>query len=467
MAAMASITSMYAQGWSLLCCGCTMKDVNVVASISDRPVVIELLCTVTKRTREDFAQMRAIVENSPIAGAAFARRRRRQYEMVKNIPGYFGMWTESILRFRKEKEGGNNGGKGGDEWQMDSLIPLNEWESLKSTQLRDVSKEVHRDFTSYWRAVVNRQGDGRLDVVPDGDVLDRLDQCGLLLPWERSGHDDGRFYLSPLAFSEGFEGAREHTLISRALEKLQHDEAWTGRDKVNAIKALVEVALVLTASYVNDTAATTIMAAKELPLLSVGTLINRLCGECCVIVHADAADDGAMGLPAVFPDYGSELAHVSVVSAFPSKAPCATKALKESTQETQCSDKETRRFQDNAAVLNSVDVSVLRQGCLCHKGYFAASAHAMVFRAGKGGQKVLLLFAMADDCSTSDTRKGFVYQAMSSLDGVLPYVKLCDIRRVCVAFCNPAVRIRPTRDCASSSSKMPKNQVSSAPLRAF
>ncbi|CUG90384.1 Hypothetical protein, putative [Bodo saltans] len=475
-AVMTTITEMYSRDWSLLCSGFTMRDAYVMATKSGRPTMEHFLCMVSRQTREEYTLMKKYLEKL-YPGDAFTPALRGLYEIVKNVPGYMGLWIEMKVKFNNNEE------KATDVLSIEDLTPP----FLK--YLVEILLDNPQLFTDYWRAVANCEGNGNeLKVVPDG-VLSALEILGAILPRVQEAEQDktakmqrgkkqvvkeaGRYYLSPLVITHPrLKSAREHSLIATAVKLLLRKEQWTIMGKGKALEAVLIVRLALTAAYVNDAKAREINPAEE---VSVGTLIKRLCGQLHtnVITHIDLHKVDER-LPAKFPDYsdaaGFSLAHVSKsevqkacdpegyddatnsttgkaivkdLSAFP--VVWSEKKDKDGRPQLASKAKQAERLEENVKALNSPHFSVLSPQCPMNVGCDVA----LLFRVGKrhatdkADQKVLFLFETkyyASESGTPDTVWKITKKAYQSLNGVSQYVKRCNIRRVCFVYCNTAVR---------------------------
>ncbi|CUG84768.1 Hypothetical protein, putative [Bodo saltans] len=447
--AMSSLTAMYAARWSLLCSGFTMNDAHLMGTYIGRDTKREFLFTLTNRTRGDFVQMARFLEKS-YPGDAFTPARRGLYEIVKNVPGYFGLWIENRERFINKEPGYPTDVSG-----IKDLHP-----PMIGAIVNFLRANPHL-FSDYWRAVANREGDA-LKVVLDG-VLENLEVMGAVLAG--ASLLDDRRYLSPLVYAHpSLSRAREYDLIFLAVEKLHAKGQWTNAAKGKALEMVIQVKLAITAAYVNDPIARGIMANKNLPIVTSRTLIERLCGERHVIVPgANTFDED---LPAEFPDYGidfplanvakseveasdantsdaerrdvgaAEKAIVKEVSAFPA----VWSKKRDFNGIIATRQKQAKRLAENIEALNSAHFSVLSPQCMYNPGCDVV----MFFRVGNrnGREKVLFLFeAKYHSPTTSITDEDVSMKALDSLNGVLPYVIPCNVRRVCFVFCNTSFRV--------------------------
>ncbi|CUG81445.1 Hypothetical protein, putative [Bodo saltans] len=485
--AMTSLTVMYAERWSLLCSGFTMYDAHMMSTYSGRDTKREFLFTLTSDTRGEFEQMAKYLEKS-YPGDAFTPARRGLYEIVKNVPGYCGLWIENRDKFINKVEG--------------YLTDISGIEDLHPPMIGAISNILSANphlFSDYWRAVANRKGDA-LKVVHHG-VLENLELIGAVLA---ASLLDKRRYLSPLVYAHpSLSCAREYDLIFLAVEKLHARGQWTIMGKGKALELVIQVKLALTAAYVNDPIARGIMATKSLPIVTSRTLIERLCGERHVIVPGAHTFDE--DLPAEFPDYGgiefplanvakseveaseveasdveatngaakseveaseeekslantngavtseaqhhevgaTEKAIVKKVSAFPA---VWSKKRDKNGNITATKEKQAKRLAENIAALNSAHFSVLSPQCIYNVGCDVA----MFFRVGKNvavtedncREKVLFLIeAKYHSPTTWITDEDVSMKALDSLNGVLPYVIQCNVRRVCFVFCNTSFRV--------------------------
>ncbi|CUG91336.1 Hypothetical protein, putative [Bodo saltans] len=461
--AMTSLTAMYTARWSLLCSGFTMNDAmmmcahSTMGTYSGRDTKCEFLFTLTSGTRGDFAQMARFLEKS-YPGDAFTPARRGLYEIVKNVPGYFGLWIEMSEKFINKEPGYPTDVSG-----IEDLHP-----PMIGAIVNFLRTNPHL-FSDYWRAVANRKGDA-LKVAHHG-VLENLEAMGTVLAG--ASLLDDRRYLSPLVYAHpSLSRAREYDLIFLAVEKLHAQGQWTNMARGKALTMAIQVKLALTAAYVNDPIASRIMANKNLPIVTSRTLIERLCGERHVIVPGAHTFDE--DLAAEFPDYGidfpltsvaksdveasdanasdaerrdvgaAEKAIVKKVSAFPAVW-SEKNNQNENIQATK--EKQAKRLAENIAALNSAHFSVLSPQCICNPGCDVA----MFFRVGNKNvavaeddrrEKVLFLFeAKYHSPTTPISDEDVSMKALDSLNGVLPYVIPCNVRRVCFVFCNPALGV--------------------------
>ncbi|CUF02217.1 Hypothetical protein, putative, partial [Bodo saltans] len=389
--AMRSITAMYKHGWSLVCSGFTMSDAMDLATMSGRKTKHHFLCTTSQETHNDYAPMLSYLKKA-YSGSAFIPTLRGLYEIVKNVPGYLGMWIEM-----KESNYGST--------YVRSVA------TLETPFVSVLTKELITNpqlFTGYWRAIVNSQDDVKESEVLPHDVFTALEDARALLPRARrvaaqakqvdmdgvvdGGQNEGsdeqtaeeveRYYLSPLAITHPWlRGAREHSLIATAVELLEAEGPWTAIEKGKALEAMLVVRLALTAAYVNDAKARMINPARE---VSVGTLIKRLCGKAHVHVGAHKDDQKVdEGLPAAFPDYsdasGFSLANVSWSEVHRGCNPVTGKAIVKELSafpavwsETNAgsvqgpfaaAEKQALRLAENIAALNSPHFAVLSPQC--------------------------------------------------------------------------------------------------------
>ncbi|CUG90387.1 Hypothetical protein, putative [Bodo saltans] len=121
-------------------------------------------------------------------------------EIVKNVPGYLGLWVEMKAKYIRGEE-------------VPNVMSI---EDLVMPFVGNLEKELIANpklFTDYWRAVANRQGNANeLKVARDG-VLKGLEKLGAILPRaklveqqdehgkKKTVKDAGRYYLSPLVIT--------------------------------------------------------------------------------------------------------------------------------------------------------------------------------------------------------------------------------------------------------------------------
>ncbi|CUF22662.1 Hypothetical protein, putative, partial [Bodo saltans] len=434
--AMNSLKDMYCMDWSLLCSGVTEDDANATMPkslySSQRPTETRYLNTLTHLTRGGaIAGMLHFLEEE-YPGEAFTPKLRTLFEVVKNVPGYVGLWVELNDKHRVDPVSYPTKVRG-----------LND---LRHPMLDHLSAKLAGDcrlFSRYWRAVAANNGDNcAMELMKGSESL------GILLPAGDVVRCCTRRFLSPLVFAHPMlSGAHEYPLIQSAISRLGQCSKGTSASTHGAIGGLIEVALVLNAMYVNDV----VDANEYRPCVAVGSLIKRLCGEVHCTAYAASTFDRS--LPVVFPDYRTTKPHEIVKEAdlFPrslcndqvrvkgGKRPSEGQSRGKGAMVSKMSGPVDLRGK-TVEILQSADVSVLRH--VSSRTICGASERAVIFRAGSTGEKVLLIFAMTPH-SSSSSRRGKADQAPSAtkqalilLTSVRKYVRPCNIRRVCFVHCS-------------------------------
>ncbi|CUG87725.1 Hypothetical protein, putative [Bodo saltans] len=380
--AMSTITSLYGACWSLVCSGFTVSDADAMCTRSDRGTEPVLLFTLSKDTRGDFALMRECLKEA-YPGRAFTPARRGLYEIVKNVPGYCGLWIEARDKFLQNVKGFTRDVSGISDLHTPTIEALGKPLSTNSWLLSD-----------FWRAEANRHTDV-LEVV-HRDFFRNLERSGAVLPG--ANMDDKMRFLCPLAYTHpALNGAREYDLILFAVNKLHATGDWTLMEKGKALAAILLVRLALTAAYVNDP----IARSEGYQAVTVRTLISRLCGKIHTTVSAKRVHSVDESLPAKFPDYtinislagvsksevqnqydakytkdtansATGMAIVKDLSAFPA-------VWSEALGKKRSTKKQEERLEENIAALNSPHFSVLSPQCPMNPGCDVA----MLLRAGE------------------------------------------------------------------------------------
>ncbi|CUF22635.1 Hypothetical protein, putative, partial [Bodo saltans] len=426
-----SLKMMYNARWSLLCSGVTESDADATRPkglYSERPTRTIYLSTLTHLTRGGAIEGMLHFLEEEYPGEAVTPKLRTLFEVVKNVPGYVGLWVELNDKHRA------------DPVSYPTKVPcLND---LRHPMLDDLSAKLAGDcrlFSHYWRAVANNDDnlDNRYYAM---ELMEGPESLGVLL----HAGGDARYYpsssacrfLSPLVFAHPMlSGAHEYPLIQSAISRLGQCSKGTSASTHDAVGGLIEVALVLNAMYVNDV----VDATKYRPCVTVGSLIKRLCGEVRCTARASSKFDRS--LPVVFPDYRTTKPHEIVKEAdlFPrsSGKNLRVKGAKRSLS------RRTNSCNETIATLQSADVSVLRH--VCSRRTSSAFERAVIFRLGSTGKKVLLIFVTTPSChrtSGSGRRAAagltlsVTKQVLRTLTSVRKYVKPCNIRRVCFVHCS-------------------------------
>ncbi|CUG90383.1 Hypothetical protein, putative [Bodo saltans] len=419
--AMDLLKELYGANWSLLCSGVTEGDATAtITSIdfSPRGTTATYLNTLTHRTRGGaIAGMLHFLEEE-YPGEAFTPKLRTLFEVVKNVPGYVGLWVELNDKHRVDPVSYPTKVRG-----------LND---LRHPMLDHLSAKLAGDcrlFSRYWRAVANN-GDTFDNHLYAMELMKGPESLGILLP----AGCNARYYpssppslfLSPLVFAHPMlSGAHEYPLIQSAISRLGQCSKGTSASTYDALGGLIEVALVLNAMYVND-----VVDAKEYrPCVTVGSLIKRLCGEVHCTAYAASTFD--VSLPVVFPDYRTTKPHEIVKEA---------DLFLRSLGAKRSLSRRTNSCNKTIATLQSADVSVLRHVTTC-----GAFERAVMFRAGTTRKKVLLIFVTTPICCrlsgssrrvAAGLRRSATKQVLRTLTSVCKYVKPCNIRRVCFVHCS-------------------------------
>ena len=410
MAAMSTITEMYNNSWSLLGSGFTHEHFATMETLSNRSTIKTMLEPLRVDTRADFDLMKDFVR-AQVGIGKFTPALRSLYEIVKNVPGYMGVWVE----------------------MLDTGQTVDSLDDLDLPFIKGVEEKLLTDsslFSGYWRAMAHGAKASHVGIA--SGVMGELEKLGVIviLPGR---NDEGQLvshrFLSPAVIAHStLARAREFNVISDAI-KAMTQVVWTKRNKGAALEEIVQASLLLNAMYVNRPLP---KDETKMAKVSLEAFIQRLCGQ--MHIRVTPAKDGVdESKPVKFPTNKSNELHVREVEAFPSvfhKDPTL----------------QDGRLEQNIKVLESPGVVVLKPQFSNNKG----CDRIMVCRIGNKKDVALLIFETkyytANSANAAD-KDSVKKKAIDTLDPLLQYVQHCiehsssiRIRRVCFVYCNTAVR---------------------------
>ncbi|CUF86101.1 Hypothetical protein, putative, partial [Bodo saltans] len=344
-AAMSTMTAMYGNRWSLVGSGFTHKNFVTIQTLSGRSTRKTTLKPLTITTRSEFKLMREFVEKK--LKKVLTPALRSLFERVKNVPGYMGVWVQMLDKGEKP---------------VRSLTDL-ELPFVNTLVVPELQAEPAL-FSDYWRAMANGNKGSNVDKA--SAVMTKLEKLGVIVTLpstNNAGYGVSHRFLSPVVLAhESLETACEHTVIKRAIDKLEVVK-WTKKNKGESLEYIVEASLALHATYVNDP----ISKAQGMTQVTLEALIKRLCGKSHIRVLATKDRDGEKSedcesADVTFPTNGLDN-NVKDVQAFPSvyrrhsKATSTKQNLRKKAPHATTHDE---RFQEAIEALKSRDVAVLR-----------------------------------------------------------------------------------------------------------
>ncbi|CUG89266.1 Hypothetical protein, putative [Bodo saltans] len=436
VAAMSTMTAMYGNRWSLLGSGFTHKNFVTIDRLTTRLTFKTILKPLTITTRSQFKLMRDFVDSKH---KIFTPALRSLFEIVKNVPGYMGVWVQMLDQGEK---------------------PVRSLTDLDLPFVKSVIPELQAEpalFSGYWRAMAN--GNKCCDVDTASDVMTNLEKLRVIvvLPGtNNAGYGVSHRFLSPVVLAHtSLDAACEYTVIKRAIDKLACVE-WTEKNKGESLECIVETSLALHATYVNDP----ISKAQGMTPVTLEALIKRLCGKSHIRVLA-TKNRVRERVDVTFPTNGLNT-NVRDIKAFPS-VDCRTHTDARSNLRNKAPRSERdERFQEAIEALKARDVAVLRPALSNNMG----CDRTMVCRLGKTNNVALLIFEtkyftatsamLAEIGSAKAVEKNDAEKkAIDTLVPLLDYVRYFNapkkslkkpkeesikIRRVCFVYCNTAVR---------------------------